>query len=79
MSHDKASRTATVARMWSDAENEIDRLTELNVLLVDAIESLLNIEGAAKTGGHFGAYKGLDVDYHFNKARTALQLAKDQQ
>jgi len=40
--------------------------------LADAVRTLLNIEGPAKHGATFKAWHGLDVEWHFNKARAAL-------
>jgi len=52
-------------RRLGDAKADAERLE-------DALESMLNIEGAAVQGGRLGAYSGLDVQWHFDKARTAL-------
>ncbi len=41
--------------------------------LIDALESMLNLEAAAKRSPLFA---DLDVDYHCNKARQALKQAK---
>ena len=44
-----------------------------NALLRDAIHTLLNIEGTAMAGMAFKAWDGLNVKYHFNKARRILK------
>lgn len=44
--------------------------------LLDALESMLNIEGAAINGGRLGAWKGLNIPYHFEKARAAIAQAR---
>lgn len=59
-----ADLRALIARC-EQAEADADRLA-------DALESTLNIEGAAVQGGRLGAYSGLDVPWHFDKARAAL-------
>lgn len=38
----------------------------------DALLSLLNVEHAALLGAQSGALSGLDVAYHFDKARALL-------
>jgi hypothetical protein len=43
--------------------------------LIDALYSILNIEGAAMLGGRAGAYRGLDVPWHFDKVRAAIRAA----
>ena len=40
--------------------------------LIEACQSILNIEGPAIRGAQAGAYAGLDVGYHFDKVRAAL-------
>ena len=54
------------------AHQTFKRMTRRIRTLENAIHSLLNIEGAALTGGQLGAWKGLDVHWHFTKARKAL-------
>lgn len=44
--------------------------------LLEALQSILNIEGPAMAGGTLGAFKGLDIAYHFDKARVAIAKAK---
>lgn len=45
--------------------------------LRDALSSMLNVEGCALSGRYLSlTYKGLDVRYHFEKARKALQATK---
>ena len=44
-------------------------------VLSDAILSLLNIEFAALLGGESESMRGLDVEWHFAKARKALKDA----
>ncbi len=41
--------------------------------LAEALCSMLNIEGAATQGGKFAAWMGLDIPWHFRKARLALR------
>lgn len=43
--------------------------------LLEALETLLNVEGAATFGAELPSFKGLDVAYHFNKARAAIAKA----
>ena len=40
--------------------------------LLEAMQSLMNMEGPARLGCEFGAFKGLDWKYHFDKARAAI-------
>lgn len=44
------------------------QMTHTERVLTSALFSILNVESAAK----HGPIKGLDVDFHFNKVRTAL-------
>jgi hypothetical protein len=45
--------------------------------MVDALASILNVEGAAMAGAHLvTVWKGLDVPQHFDKVRAALKLAE---
>lgn len=46
--------------------------------LLDALFSLLNIEGAAVRGCDSPALAGLDVRWHFDKARAAIAKATGQ-
>jgi hypothetical protein len=43
--------------------------------LLDALQSMLNLSGAARIGSSFGAYKGLDVQWHLDKVRAAINRA----
>ena len=59
---------------------ERDRLKAINASLVDALISMLNVEGAAMAGRNAAqAWKGLDVKWHFNKARAVLAKANETQ
>ena len=59
---------------------ERDRLKAINASLVDALISMLNVEGAAVAGRDAAqAWKGLDVKWHFNKARAVLAKANETQ
>ena len=49
-----------------------NELRDINVDLIDALMSLLNVEGAARIGAQSSAFSGLDVAYHFDKARAAI-------
>lgn len=40
---------------------------------VDALYSVLNVEGPALCGGELGAFEGLDVPWHFAKVREAIK------
>lgn len=51
------------------------RLFAASAELLDALQSLLNVEGAARLGAQSQSLAGLDVAYHFEKARTALKKA----
>ena len=51
----------------------IRKLTRENEALRDALISMLNVEGPALKGGMLPVYNGLDVAWHFEKARTALK------
>ena len=55
-----------------DAWDNFDRVKAERDELADAVRTLLNIEGPAKHGATFKAWHGLDVEWHFNKARAAL-------
>ena len=50
---------------------ECARLFEASLDMLDALYSVLNIEGSAKAG----ASKGLDVGFHFDKVRKAIKRA----
>ena len=41
--------------------------------LIEALLSVLNVEGAARIGAESGALSGLDTRYHFDKVRQALK------
>jgi hypothetical protein len=41
---------------------------------LDALYSVLNVEGAAKAGSTFSAYRGLDIHIHFIKIRSAIAV-----
>jgi hypothetical protein len=43
-------------------------------VMLQALYSILNIEGAAEVGGQFGAFKGLEVTETFDKVRRAINL-----
>lgn len=62
----------------ADLIEDCGRLQPMNAELLDALESLLNIEGPAAVGAQLGAFHGLDVPYHFNKARAVIAKAKGQ-
>ena len=53
-----------------ESEN-VANLFEASLDMLDALYSVLNIEGAAKAG----AFKGLDVGFHFDKVRKAIKRA----
>lgn len=40
--------------------------------LLEALESMLNVEGPAMLGGRSTVYYDMDVRYHFDKARAAI-------
>jgi hypothetical protein len=66
---------------WCDESHdggpEICAKHEAMQSLVDAAYAILNVEGPAKAAAtHLGAWKGLDVGYHFDKVRAALKLAQ---
>jgi len=44
--------------------------------LVEALETALNTETAARIGSESGAMQGFDYKYHYAKIRTALEAAK---
>jgi hypothetical protein len=44
--------------------------------LVEALETALNTETAARIGSESGAMQGFDYKYHYDKIRTALEAAK---
>ncbi|KKL21026.1 hypothetical protein LCGC14_2449560 [marine sediment metagenome] len=44
--------------------------------LLEALESMFNVEGAARIGAESGALRGLDWKYHFDKARDAIKAAR---
>jgi len=46
---------------------------QFNVML-SALYSILNIEGAAEIGAQEQVYKDLDCAWHFNKVRRAINL-----
>lgn len=53
------------------------RLADTAPALYEALIGLLNIEGAALSAADsIGAFKGLDVAYHFDRARAALRAAR---
>lgn len=54
---------------------ELARLNDRVRELADALLSMLNLEGAAVAGSDLGAWQGLDVAYHTDKARKALRAA----
>ena len=63
--------------------NESDVEAEANAHLIaaapemlDALYSILNIEGTAILGAKHGDLCGLDVTYHFDKVRDAILKAK---
>ena len=57
--------------------NEDARLIAAAPDLLDALELILNCEGAALHGARTSAAsKGLDVTYHFNAVRAALARAR---
>lgn len=43
-------------------------------ILLNALITLLNVEGAAMLGSQEKALEGLDVKYHFDKARAAIRF-----
>ena len=45
--------------------------------LLDALETMLNLSGAARAGALTGAWKGLDINYHVDKARAAIAKVKN--
>ena len=45
--------------------------------LLEALETMLNLSGAARAGALTGAWKGLDVNYHVDKARAAIAKVKN--
>ena len=77
-------------RYWIDDQRGIpiadikihgNELADANLIaaapdLLDALESMLNVEGPAIEGATFGAWDGLDVRWHFSKARAAIAKAK---
>lgn len=40
---------------------------------LNALYTILNIEGAAQLGAEVPSMRGLDVPYHFEKVRAAIQ------
>jgi hypothetical protein len=69
-----ASRLDKMMRVYTEKdENHIKVIDEL----VDALISMLNLEGPARVGAREGAFKGLDVSWHVRKARAAITNAKD--
>ena len=48
-------------------------LEAINATLLDALQTILNLEGAAFHAAHtIPVFYGLDVDYHCDKARAAI-------
>ena len=45
-------------------------------VLIEALETALNTETAARIGSESGAMQGFDYKYHYAKIRTALEAAK---
>lgn len=41
--------------------------------MLEALYSILNLEGAARLGGKSPAYEGLDVAWHFDKVKAAIK------
>jgi hypothetical protein len=41
---------------------------------LDALQTALNLEGCTRLGATAGAYRGLDVDYHYAKIREAIRV-----
>lgn len=65
------------ARICADEDGRrIRQLVNERAALRKALLSLLNIEGAALHGARLPAFEGLDVPYHFAKARAALALGE---
>lgn len=55
---------------------ELDQLEYINPdddYVLSALYSILNVEGVALAGLDFEAHKGLDVAWHFDKVREAIQ------
>ena len=48
----------------------------VNAQLLEALNSMLNVEGATRVGCECAAFEGLDWKYHFDKARDAIKAAK---
>ena len=46
--------------------------------LLEALQAILNVEGAAIAGSRLGAWQGLDAKYHFDKVRAAIAKAEGQ-
>ena len=64
-------------RAWSGkGAREIERLRVVNADLLDAHHTMLNLSGAARAGALTKAWKGLDVNYHVDKARAAIFKAE---
>lgn len=77
----KAQAVAEVVRLrrlLAESEQETAALGAVALPLLDALQTLMNVEGAALAATqHLPAYAGLNVPYHFDKARAALQAATE--
>ena len=69
---------AEASNWWADTETAKANAQLISSApdLLDALYSILNVEGAARIGSESGALKGLDWKYHFDKVRNAITKAE---
>src|SRR3990167_217886 len=44
----------------------------VNLIMLSAIKTILNVEGPAHSGSRCPAWVGIDIAYHFDKVRAAI-------
>jgi hypothetical protein len=66
----RTSPESSYAFSYKDEANA--RLIAASPDMLEALYAILNIEGSAL----YGAHEGLDVPWHFEKVRKAIQLAE---
>lgn len=60
------------ANQLASLDNKLNAETGRADAIEEALQSMLNVEGAALAGGKLAAWCDLDIRYHFTKARDAL-------